>query len=47
MANKMPASVKNRFKDKPAPQKTGGRVPPALAKYHKAHSNGKYAPKAK
>jgi hypothetical protein len=43
MAGKVPAKIKN----KPAPRKTGKPVPPALAKYHKAHPNGKYAPKSK
>jgi hypothetical protein len=43
---KMPASVKSKFKSK-TPKKTGGRVPPALAAYHKAHPNGKHAPKGK
>jgi hypothetical protein len=42
MSGKLPAKIKN----KPT-RKTGKRVPPALAKYHKDHPNSKYGPKGK
>ena len=44
---KMPANIKSHMQNKPAPRKTGGRVPTALSKWHKAHPDAKNAHKGK